>query len=129
MSTLFEKIIAGEIPSYKVHESECSYAFLTIEPCAPGHTLVVPKVAVDKWTDLSREELVSLTLDAQLIAQKLEIIYNVPRVGVIIAGFMVPHVHIHLIPCHSESELRLENASKKTSEELEKEHIKILSAW
>ena len=129
MNTLFEKIIAGEIPSYKVCETEHSYAFLTIEPCAPGHTLVVPKKPVDKWTELTHDELATLMNDASFVAKKLERIFAVQRVGVIIAGFMVPHVHVHLVPCESEHDLRLESAHKASTEELSEVHNKVTSSW
>ncbi len=118
MSTLFTKIIRGEIPSYKVYEDDSFFAFLTIEPLSPGHTLLVPKREVDKWTELTDEEIKAFFIVAKNLAIKLEKKFEVKRVGVIVAGFMVPHVHIHLIPCNEESELNFTTAKKATEDEL-----------
>ncbi len=120
MSTLFTKIIQGEIPSFKVYEDEKHFAFLTIEPSAEGHTLLVPKREVDKWTDLSAKEIRDIFTIAQTLSKTLETKFKVKRVSLIIAGFMIPHVHIHLIPSNSEEDLNLDNGKLATKEELSK---------
>ncbi|MBP6994090.1 HIT family protein [Candidatus Woesebacteria bacterium] len=126
--TIFEKIIAGEIPSYKIWEDENHFAFLDISPFAPGHTLVVPKKPSPYIFDLGDDEYTGLMLAAKIVAQKLRQAMQTPRVGVIVAGYgVVDHVHIHLIPIHSEGDL-LGGPHTASSEELENVHKKILSA-
>lgn len=118
MSTLFTKIVQGEIPSHKVYEDEKFFAFLTIEPLAPGHTLLIPKKETDKWTDLEEGEVRDIFAVAQKLSQRLENIFEVKRVCVVIAGFMVPHVHIHLIPCNDEKALDFSLAKRASDEDL-----------
>ena len=123
--TIFEKIIAGEIPSYKIWEDEKHYAFLDISPFAPGHTLVVPKKPSPYIFDLEESAYTELLLAAKKVAKKLKSAIATPRVGVVVAGFgVVDHVHVHLIPIHSEGEL-LGGPQKISKEEMEKIHQKI----
>ncbi len=96
--TIFSRIISGEIPCYKVGEDENNFAFLDINPLVEGHTLVVPKVEVDRFTDLSAEQFGGLMQFAQRIAQKMEQEIECHRVGIVVLGLDVPHTHIHLIP-------------------------------
>ncbi len=96
--TIFSKIIAGEIPCYKVAEDEENFAFLDIEPLTEGHTLVVPKMEVDKIYDLPAERLSSLMMLAQRVAKKLDQVIECKRVAMVVLGLDVHHVHIHLIP-------------------------------
>ncbi|MFI3298736.1 MAG: HIT family protein [Rikenellaceae bacterium] len=96
--TVFSKIIAGEIPCYKVAEDEENFAFLDIEPLTEGHTLVVPKMEVDKIYDLPAERLSSLMMLAQKVAKKLDQVIECKRVAMVVIGLDVHHVHIHLIP-------------------------------
>ena len=104
--TIFEKIVAGEIPSYKIWEDEGHFAFLDISPFAPGHTLVVPKKPSPYIFDLEDQEYTKLFLAAKKVAKKLRMAMQTPRIGVIVAGYgVVDHVHIHLIPIHSEGDL------------------------
>ena len=125
--TIFQNIIAGEIPSYKVWEDEKHYAFLDISPFAPGHTLVVPKKPSPYIFDLEDDEYAELLLSAKKVAKVLKSAMKTPRVGVIVAGFgVVDHVHVHLIPIHSEGEL-LGGSKNISKEEMEKIHMKILS--
>jgi len=127
-NTIFEKIIAGEIPSFKIWEDNKHFAFLDISPFAPGHTLVVPKKASPYIFDLDDNEYADLLLAAKKVAKKLKIALGVPRVGVIVAGFgVVDHVHVHLIPIHSEGEL-LGGSQKISKEEMVKIHKNILEA-
>lgn len=105
MPTIFSRIAAGEIPSYKVAEDENYYAFLDINPVAPGHTLVIPKHETDYIFDLDDEEYTGLQLFAKRVAQGIRRAMPCSRVGVAVMGLEVPHAHIHLIPINSESDM------------------------
>lgn len=98
MTSVFSKIIAGELPGRFVYRDEQVAAFLTIEPLAYGHTLVVPVEETDRWTDLAPETWAHLNAVAQEIGQAIIKAFDAPRSGYIIAGFDVPHTHIHLFP-------------------------------
>lgn len=98
MSSIFTKIINGEIPCYKVAETESFLAFLDVNPNALGHTLVVPKKEVNKLFDLDRETYLGLMDFAYTVAAALEKAVPCKRVGMAVIGLEVPHVHIHLIP-------------------------------
>ena len=103
--TIFSKIIAGEIPSYKCAENERFYAFLDINPVAKGHTLVVPKHEVDYLFDLDDDELAAMTIFAKRVAKAIEAAYPCRKVGVAVLGLEVAHAHIHLIPLQSEGDM------------------------
>ena len=103
--TIFSKIIAGEIPSYKCAEDEKHYAFLDINPVAKGHTLVVPKREVDYLFDLTDEELAALTVFAKRVATAIKTAYPCRKVGMAVLGLEVNHAHIHLIPLQSEGDM------------------------
>ena len=105
MATIFSKIVAGEIPSYKVAEDEKYYAFLDINPLAKGHTLVIPKVEVDYIFDLDDETLAGLTKFAKKIAHKIKEKTGCKKVAMVVLGLEVPHAHIHLIPMNSEKDV------------------------
>ena len=105
MATIFSKIVAGEIPSYKVAEDEKYYAFLDINPLAKGHTLVIPKVEVDYIFDLDDEILAGLTKFAKKIAHKIKEQTGCKKVAMVVLGLEVPHAHIHLIPMNSEKDV------------------------
>ncbi|WP_449373393.1 HIT family protein [Arthrobacter psychrolactophilus] len=100
MSTLFSKIIAGEIPGRFVWKDEDCVAFLTIGPITDGHVLVVPRQEVDKWTDAAPELMAKLTAVSQTIGQAQLAAFGAPRAGVIVAGFEVEHLHIHVFPAY-----------------------------
>ena len=102
MSSIFTRIIAGEIPSYKVAEDENYYAFLDINPLTKGHTLVVPKMEVDYIFDLDDKTLAGMMLFAKKVAAKIKQEIACKRVAVVALGLEVPHAHIHLIPIQSE---------------------------
>ena len=121
MATIFSKIIAGEIPSYKIAEDAENYAFLDINPLSAGHTLVVPKVEVDYLFDLPAERLSSLTRFAQKVAKAQKAALGCGRVGVAVLGFDVPHAHIHLVPMDDESTLNFKNPRVKLTEQEFKE--------
>lgn len=103
--TIFSKIIAGEIPSYKVGEDAENFAFLDINPLVEGHTLVVPKIETDKFFDLAPERLSSLMLFAQRVARNIEANIPCKRVAVVVLGLDVPHAHVHLIPLNNPSDI------------------------
>ncbi|MDA9121162.1 HIT family protein [bacterium] len=105
MSSIFTKIINGEIPSYKVVESETCFAFLDINPLAKGHTLVVPKKEVDYIFDVEDELYSDLMLFAKKVGKAIEKVVPCERVGVTVIGLEVPHAHIHLIPINGISDM------------------------
>ena len=105
MATIFSKIIAGEIPSYKVAEDENYYAFLDINPLAKGHTLVVPKKEVDYYYDLDDETLAGMSIFAKKVAHKIKEQTGCVKVAMVVLGLEVPHAHIHLIPMNSERDV------------------------
>jgi histidine triad (HIT) family protein len=127
MSTLFTKIVRGEIPSFKVYEDDEFFAFLSIAPLTDGHTIVIPKEESESWLDMDEAPLGKLFIVSQKVSKKLKVIFGVPKVAVIVAGFEVPHTHINLIPCRSESELNFSLARNKTASELHSIHERIIS--
>ncbi|MFD1314203.1 HIT family protein [Namhaeicola litoreus] len=104
MSTIFTKIIKGEIPSYKIAENDQFFAFLDINPNAIGHTLVVPKKEVNKIFELDKETYRGLMDYSYDIAQAIEKVVPCKRVGMTVIGLEVPHVHVHLIPLNNMSD-------------------------
>ena len=130
MATIFSKIIAGEIPSYKVAENDQSYAFLDINPLVKGHTLVVPKREVDYIFDLSDEELAAMQVFAKSVALAIQTAFPCRKVGQAVIGLEVPHAHIHLIPIQKESDMLFSNPKLKlTAEEFEAIAQAIHNAW
>lgn len=105
MPSLFTRIIDGDIPGRFVWRDDRAVAFLTIAPMAPGHTLVVPIEEVEHWVDLSPDLLAHVTSVAHRIGRALDAEFQPEKVGVIVAGMEVPHVHVHLIPIDSEQQL------------------------
>lgn len=105
MATIFSKIVAGEIPSYKVAEDERFYAFLDINPVQKGHTLVIPKREVDYIFDLEDDELAAMHLFAKKVAAAIRQAFACTKVGVAVMGMEVPHAHIHLIPINKEKDM------------------------
>lgn len=105
MATIFSKIVAGEIPSYKIAEDDKHYAFLDINPVAPGHSLVIPKKEVSYLFDLSDEEYTALQLFAKKVALAMKKALPCERIGVTVIGLEVPHAHIHLVPITKESDM------------------------
>ncbi len=126
--TIFSKIIAGEIPSYKIAENEKFYAFLDIFPLREGHTLVVPKTEVDDLFDLPEEYLNEILVFSRPIAKAIEKAFPCNRCGISVIGLEVPHAHIHLIPINSSNDLNFtQHKSKASDENLKKVQEKILS--
>lgn len=111
MPTIFTRIITGEIPGTFVHRDDLCVAFLSINPLAHGHTLVVPIDEVDHWVDLPSDLASHLFGVAHLIGRAQQAAFGCERVGMIIAGYEVPHAHIHLIPTHDMGQLNFANAA------------------
>lgn len=119
MATLFTKIISGEIPSYKVAETEDFFAFLDINPNSKGHTLCVPKKEVNKIFDLDEETYVELMKFSRRVALALEKAVPCERIGLSVIGLEVPHVHVHLIPLHTMEDARFSSKQKLEPKEFE----------
>lgn len=117
MSSIFTKIVNGEIPCYKVAEDEHHLAFLDVMPIAKGHTLVIPKKEVDLIFDLDEEEYKNLWAFAQKVAKKLKAAVPCVRVGVAVVGMEVPHAHIHLVPMNEIKDLNFMNERLKFTPE------------
>lgn len=126
--TIFSKIIAGEIPSYKISENEKFFAFLDIFPLREGHVLVVPKIEVDNLFDLPKDYLAEILEFAQPIAKAIEKSFQCNRCGISVIGLEVPHAHVHLIPINSSNDLNFTQPKEKASDEgLKKVQQKILA--
>ena len=115
MATLFSKIVAGEIPSYKIAENEEFYAFLDINPMMKGHTLVIPKAEIDYIFDIDDDVLGRMMVFSKIIAKALKKTIPCTRIGVAVVGLEVPHAHIHLIPIEKESDLLFSKQKLKLS--------------
>jgi histidine triad (HIT) family protein len=115
MSTVFSRIVKGEIPCYKVAEDDQYFAFLDICPMTKGHTLVIPKVEVDYLFQLDDEIFAGLMLFAKKVASAVEKAVPCSRIGVAVIGLEVPHAHIHLIPIQRESDMNFKNPKLKLS--------------
>ncbi len=125
--TIFSKIIAGEIPSYKIAENDQFYAFLDIFPLREGHTLVVPKIEVDKFFDVPDAYMGNLLLFAKPIAKAIEKAFDCNRCGLAVIGLEVPHAHLHLVPLDHVGDLDFGRGKlKMTHEQLKKSQEKIL---
>ena len=111
MSSVFTKIIDGEIPGTFVHRDDRCVAFMSINPMAPGHVLVVPIEEVDHWIDASPELAAHLFEVSHRIATAQDRAFDCERIGMIIAGYEVPHAHVHLVPTNEMSELSFANAA------------------
>ena len=129
MATIFSRIVAGEIPSYKVAENDKFYAFLDINPLAKGHTLVIPKREVDYFFDLTDEEIGEMQIFAKKVASAIKAAYPCIKVGQAVIGLEVPHAHIHLIPIQKESDMLFSNPKLKlTADEFKEIAEKISNA-
>jgi len=115
MSSIFTKIINGEIPCFKVAESKDYFALLDIRPLTKGHTLVVPKVEVDYIFDLDNENFAGLHLFSKIVAEAIQKSVNCKRVGITVIGLEVPHAHIHLIPFNTMNEMNFSNPKLEIS--------------
>lgn len=128
--TIFSRIVAGEIPSYKCAENEQFYAFLDIAPLAKGHTLVIPKREVDYIFDLTDEELAAMQVFAKHVAVAIKEVLPCIKVGQAVLGLEVPHAHIHLVPMQSERDMNFANPKKQfTPEEMQQTADAIRAAF
>ncbi len=125
--TIFSRIIANEIPSYKIYEDDKVYAFLDIHPHTRGHTLLVPKTEVDYFADLSEDYMTALMIASQKIAKALDQATWCKRTQVLIAGRDVPHTHIHLIPSESIDDVRTWDTLTLSDDEMKEIQAKIIS--
>lgn len=115
MPTIFSKIVAGDIPAYKVAESNDYLAFLDINPLEKGHVLVIPKKKTDYIFDIHGDEYVGLWVFAKIVAQGIKKVYPCERIGVAVVGLEVAHAHIHLVPINAISDLNFERQKLKLS--------------
>jgi len=118
MTTIFAKIIRGEIPSHKIMEDDRFLAFLDVRPIKPGHTLVIPKKEIDYFFDLDDQMLGDLMVFAKKVARLLRQAVPCRRIGVMVAGLEVPHAHVHLIPMTSIADLNFAHATPADPQEL-----------
>lgn len=127
--SIFSKIIAGEIPSYKIAENEKFFAFLDVFPLRRGHVLVVPKIEADKIFDVSDDTLSDLLVFAKPIAKAIEKVIDCKRIGIATIGLEVPHAHLHLVPISTANDLNFtQEKLKLTAVELESIQQSILNA-
>jgi histidine triad (HIT) family protein len=117
MASIFSRIIAGDIPSYKVAENDKFYAFLDINPLAVGHTLVVPKQEVDYFYDIDNDLLSEMIIFAKEIALKMKSVTQCKKVATVVLGLEVAHAHIHLIPMNSETDVDFRREKLKLTPE------------
>ena len=126
--TIFSKIIAGEIPAYKIAENDKFFAFLDIFPLVEGHVLVVPKIEVDKFFDMPEDYLAAILSFAKPIAKAIEKSFPCNRCGMSVVGLEVPHAHMHLLPINNADDLNFTRGKLKLSpEELKAIQEKIVS--
>jgi len=117
MSSIFTKIINGEIPCYKIAEDDKFFAFLDINPLKKGHTLIIPRKEIDYLFDLEEGLLAEMMVFSRNIALAIEKVVPCNRIGVVVLGLEVPHAHIHLIPIDSEADVRFSNPRVKMTEQ------------
>lgn len=128
--TIFSKIAAGEIPSYKCAENEKFYAFLDINPLVVGHTLVIPRREVDYYFDLDDEEIAEMQVFAKRVATAIGKAFPCKKVAQVVLGLEVPHAHIHLIPMQSEADADFRREKLQlTKEQFEEAAAKIRAAF
>lgn len=120
MASIFTKIIAGELPCYKIHEDELTFSFLALDQVNLGHTLVIPKKEINHWLDVPEKDFIQVNINAQKIGKAIMKATNCPRIGTIVAGFEVPHYHLHLIPAWSIPDLTFTRAKRHSAEEMTK---------
>jgi diadenosine tetraphosphate (Ap4A) HIT family hydrolase len=111
MTTVFSRIVAGELPARFVWSDDRAVAFLSVNPLGPGHTLVVPREEVDQWVDAPAELLAHLSTVAHAVGAAVRAVWAPPRVGLMVAGFEVPHLHLHVFPAAGMAAFDFANAA------------------
>ncbi|WP_295338183.1 HIT family protein [Flavobacterium sp.] len=119
MSSIFTKIVNGEIPAYKIAEDDRYLAFLDVNPNAKGHTLCISKQEINKIFDMEEDHYLGLMQFARKVAKAIEKTVPCKRIGVAVVGLEVPHVHVHLIPLHDMDDMRFQRKATLTQEEFE----------
>lgn len=119
MSSIFTKIVNGEIPCYKIAEDENYLAFLDVNPNAKGHTLCIPKQEINKIFDMEEDHYLGLMKFSRKVAKAIEKTVECKRIGVAVVGLEVPHVHVHLIPLHDMDDMRFQRKVSLLKEEFE----------
>ncbi|GAA1613616.1 HIT family protein [Actinoplanes couchii] len=128
MSSLFTRIIDGELPGRFVHSDDKAVAFLSIQPLTAGHTLVVPRAEVDEWTDLDPALAAHVMTVAHTVGKALKLAYGCARVGVVVAGFEIPHTHVHVFPTETMADFDFIRATPMSDEDLEANRKRIVEA-
>ena len=120
MSSIFTKIINNELPAYRILEDELTISILALDQVSPGHVIVIPKQEINHWFDVPSEVYTRVGLNAQKIAKAIQKFSGCPRVGTIVAGFEVPHYHLHLIPAWNISDIDFKRAQRLQDHEMKK---------
>lgn len=128
MPTLFTKILRGEIPSYKIHEDELTFAFLDINPIQGGHTLIVPKIEADHFYETPDAHYQAVMKAAQKLAPAIRKATGCTRVGLAVQGFEVPHFHLHMLPMWSPRDMDFTRGKKREAAEMKAIQEKIVEA-
>lgn len=126
MASIFTRIIAGELPCYRIHEDDLTFSLLALDQVNPGHTLIVPKQEVNHWTEVPEDVYQRIAVNSQKLGRAIREATGCPRVGQIVAGFEVPHYHLHLIPAWSIPDLDFRRAKRLSDEEMKKIQSDIL---
>jgi diadenosine tetraphosphate (Ap4A) HIT family hydrolase len=127
--TIFTRIIDGEIPGRFVYSDDVCVAFMDVRPLAPGHVLVVPRAEVDQWTDLETDTVAHLMTVAHRVGQAQRDVLSPARIGLMIAGFEVPHVHVHVVPMNDMADLDFRQADPAPDQvEVERIHAALCEA-
>jgi len=126
MTTVFSRIIAGELPGRFVWSDEHAVAFLSINPVGPGHTLVVSRQEVDEWTDAPQALVAHLTTVAHAVGAAIKAVWAPPRVGLMVAGFEIPHLHLHVFPAADMAPFHFANAASTVDPDEQDRHAAAL---
>lgn len=124
--SVFTKIISGELPCYKIHEDELTFSFLALDQVNLGHTLVICKEEINHWMEVPPEVYTRVHLNSQMIGKAIRTATSCPRVGQMVAGFEVPHYHLHLIPAWSIPDLNFAKAQRRSENEMKKIQVEII---
>jgi len=126
MSTVFTKIISGELPGRFVWSDDRAVAFLSINPLGPGHTLVVPRAELDQWVDADAGLIAHLTVVSHAVGEAVRAVWQPPRVGLLVAGFEVPHLHLHVFPAWTMAAFDFANAATSVDGAVQDAHAESL---